>query len=65
MGTTYPPGVSRVGELMELVARVSGASPHLEAWRELDLGRARELTLAGLVVLADLAWPVTSSSSRT
>ena len=40
-------------ELMTLVARVSGAAPHLRAWRKLDLGRARELTLAGLVVLAD------------
>jgi CRISPR-associated endonuclease/helicase Cas3 len=40
-------------ELMALVARVSEAAPRLEAWRTLDLGRARELTLAGLVVLAD------------
>jgi CRISPR-associated endonuclease/helicase Cas3 len=47
-----PWGLAR-RELMELVARVSGAAPHLNEWRSLDLGRARELTLAGLVVLAD------------
>jgi CRISPR-associated endonuclease/helicase Cas3 len=40
-------------ELLALVAHVSAAAPHLSAWGGLDLERARELTLAGLVVLAD------------
>jgi CRISPR-associated endonuclease/helicase Cas3 len=40
-------------ELTTLVARASGAEQHVSAWGGLDLGRARELTLAGLVVLAD------------
>jgi CRISPR-associated helicase Cas3 len=40
-------------ELVALVACVSGAAPHIEHWQDIELGRARELTLAGLVVLAD------------
>ncbi|MGD1011147.1 MAG: CRISPR-associated helicase Cas3' [Acidimicrobiales bacterium] len=52
-GTDAPAWDLAREELMSLVARTSGAAPHLKDWRNLDLGRARELTLAGLVVLAD------------